>query len=57
MAGLRRIAKAHGGIVINGERWVWDYVADEAVPEAQMPAGSARWKRSERARYGVTGEG
>lgn len=51
MGGLRRIAKLHGGIKINGRSYVWDYVADEPVPENEMPFGSARWKASERARY------
>lgn len=49
--GLQRIAKAYGGIVINGQRFVWDYAADEAVPEAMMPEGSARWKQSERIKW------
>lgn len=52
MGGLRKIAKAFGGIVINGERFVWDYVADEPVPEADMPEGGERWKASERAKWG-----
>jgi hypothetical protein len=51
MGGLQRIAKIFGGIVINGTRWVWDYVANEPVPEAKMPPGSERWKQSERIRY------
>ena len=28
MAGLARIAKMYGSIVINDERFVWDYVLD-----------------------------
>lgn len=51
--GFQRIAKALGGITINGERFVWDYVADKAVPEAEMPFGSARHAASERARAEV----
>jgi hypothetical protein len=51
MAGLRKIAKAYGGMVINGQRWVWDYAADMPVPEAQMPADSERWKQRERIRW------
>ncbi len=57
MGGLRRIAKMHGGIVINGTRYVWDYVADEAVPEGDMPLGSERWKASERARSSPSSPG
>lgn len=51
MAGLQRIAKQFGGIVINGKRFIWDYATDEAVPEADMPVGSERWRASERARW------
>lgn len=51
-AGLQKIAKMYGGIVINGQRFVWDYVAEEAVPEAEMPSGGERWKKSERVKWG-----
>ena len=51
MAGLARIAKMYGGIVINGKKYVWDYVADKAVPESEMPFGSDRHKASEKAKY------
>ena len=51
MAGLARIAKLYGSIVVNGEKFVWDYIADKAVPEAEMPFGSERHKFSERARF------
>lgn len=51
MSGLRRIAKLYGGMVINGTRWVWDYAADEPVPETAMPVGSERWKASERIKW------
>lgn len=50
MSGIARIAKTYGSIIIQGKRYVWDYVADEAVPENEMPAGSKRWKDSERRR-------
>jgi hypothetical protein len=48
MGGLARIAKMYGGITINGERIVWDYVADVAVPVEEMPVGSDRWNASEK---------
>ena len=51
MGGLARICKMHGAITINGQRFVWDYVADEAVPEKEMPCGSERHKASERLRW------
>jgi hypothetical protein len=51
MAGLRKIAKAYGGMVINGVRYVWDYAADEPVLETEMPTGSERWKQSERVKW------
>lgn len=54
MSDLRRIAKACGGIVINGKRYVWDYLADKAVPEGEMPEGSERWKASENKRWELT---
>ena len=51
MSGLKRIAKMHGGITVNGKRFVWDYAQDEAVPEEEMPHGSERHVLSERARW------
>ena len=51
MAGLRMIAKAYGGMTINGVKYVWDYAADEAVKESEMPTGGERWKASERAKW------
>lgn len=51
MAGLRNIARAYGGMTINGVKWVWDYAADEPVKESEMPFGGHRWKESERAKY------
>ncbi len=50
MAGLRNICKIHGRMLIQGKTWVWDYVADEPVPEKDMREGSKRWKASEKAR-------
>lgn len=57
MAGLRRICKMLGGMIVkgnNGEQvhYVWDYVSDKPVPIEDMPVGSERHKASERARYG-----
>lgn len=51
MSGLQRICKLYGSMVIQGRTWLWDYVADEAVPENEMPFGSERHKASERARW------
>jgi hypothetical protein len=48
MAGLRRICKLHGRMRINGQLWLWDYVADQPVLEQDMRPGSERWKASER---------
>lgn len=48
MGGLARIARSLGGITINGKRYVWDYVADKAVPEEEMPFGSERHAASEK---------
>ena len=51
MSGLRKIAKAYGGMVINGKKFVWDYALDKAVPESDMPFGSEQWLESERVRW------
>lgn len=51
MAGLRRICKLYGGMVVNGERYVWDYAADEPVLASEMPEGGERWKASEQAKW------
>jgi hypothetical protein len=41
----------YGSMVVNGKKFVWDYVADVAVSEAEMPVGSERWKASEKAKW------
>lgn len=51
MGGLARICKMYGEIVINGNKLVWDYVADKGVPVEDMPQGSERWKASERKKW------
>lgn len=51
MAGLARICKIYGHMKINGKMFVWDYVADETVPEGDMLPGTTRWKASEEARH------
>jgi hypothetical protein len=58
MAGLARICKLYGGMTVTGKdgktiKYVWDYVADEAVPDSEMPLGSDRWKASERVKWNV----
>lgn len=51
MGGLAKICRAYGSMTINGERMVWDYAANKAVRESDMPHGSDRWKASERVRW------
>lgn len=56
MGGLRRIAKLYGGMKVidrdgSSVRYVWDYVADDLVTEAEMPVGSERHKASEKAKW------
>lgn len=51
MAGLRKMCRDFGHMTIDGVKWVWDYAADEPVLAKDMPLGSERWKRSERARW------
>jgi hypothetical protein len=36
MAGLQRICKLYGAMVIQGKRYVWDYARDIAVLESDM---------------------
>jgi hypothetical protein len=48
--GLKRLCKHYGSIRIQGQLFVWDYAADEAVDHKLMPNGSERWKASELAR-------
>lgn len=56
MGGLNKLAKMFGAIEVqdqngNTSKMVWDHVADKAVPEAEMPEGSDRWKASERKKW------
>lgn len=51
MAGLARIAKMYGGMTVNGKTYLWDYAADKAVTEEEMPHGSERHVLSEKARW------
>ena len=51
MAGLARVCKMYGGMVINGEKWAWDYAKDEAVKESELMADKERWAASEMVKY------
>jgi hypothetical protein len=55
MAGLARICKMFGAMKVSANgttiNYVWDYVADEAIPDTEMPPGSDRWCASERKRW------
>lgn len=53
LRGLQKIVRAYGGMNVNGQAYVWDYVAERAVPESEMPFGGDRWKASERAKWCV----
>ena len=57
MAGLARICKMYGSIIINGERWVWDYAKDEAVLESELVADKERFAASEKAKWKLMKEG
>jgi hypothetical protein len=48
MGGLNRICKMYGRMLIDGKYWVWDYVRDEAVPEAEMTEEQLRASELER---------
>ena len=51
LQALRRMYQTRAVLEVDGVRWVWDFAAQEAVAEADMPEGSARFEASERARY------
>lgn len=51
MAGLARICKMYGSMVINGKKWVWDYAQDKAVPEEELKADKERFAASEKAKW------
>lgn len=55
MAGIARICKAYGGMVINGRRYLWDYAQDKAVLAEELVG--QRLKDSERARLQPTLQG
>lgn len=48
--GLRNLCKLYGQMRIQGRLWVWDYVADKAVPAEELRADGERWKASQKAR-------
>lgn len=48
--GLQNVCKLHGEIRIQGRLWVWDYVADRAVPADELRENSERWYASQKAR-------
>ena len=55
MGGLARICKLLGGIKVTSDgktvEHVWDYDHNRAVTKDEMPIGSDRWKRSEKAKW------
>lgn len=55
VASLSRICKMYGSMKVSADgqtiNYVWDYVADEAVSDKEMPIGSERWCASERKRW------
>ena len=36
--GMMMLCKTYGGMVINGERWLWDYAQDKPRRESEMKA-------------------
>ena len=54
LRGLERICRLYGRMKCGDTMMVWDYVAEQAVPEKEMPSGSERWKASEKAKHGLT---
>ena len=56
MSGLSKICKLYGGMTTTNNdgvttKWLYDYAADKAVKEEEMPHGSERWKASERVKW------
>ena len=50
MGGLRRLCRFYGAMQCGDTKYLWDYVAEEPVTEAEMPLGSERHAASERKR-------
>jgi hypothetical protein len=48
--GLRMIARAYGGIRINGEDWLWDYAQDRAISPAELREREAKAKAEREAK-------
>ena len=46
---MMMICKAYGGMIINGERWLWDYAQDKPRRESEMKAEEK--EASERKKY------
>jgi hypothetical protein len=51
MTGLQKLCRTHGRMKVGDTMMVWDYVAEKAVPEKEMPPGSKRWRASERRKW------
>jgi len=55
MGGLVRICKLLGEIKVTSDgktvEHVWDYDHNRVVTKDEMPIGSDRWKRSEKAKW------
>lgn len=51
LRGLEKICKIFGRLQCGDTMMAWDYAIGKAVPESEMPAGSERWQKSERARW------
>jgi hypothetical protein len=49
--GYQRILKIYGRMKFGDVWWVWDYVKDEPVREAEMKRDPERAKLSEQARF------
>jgi hypothetical protein len=48
---LQKHCSMFGSVRVNNICWVWDYVSNCPVREEEMPDGSERWDKSERARW------
>ena len=51
LTGWQKICRDFGHVKLGEVMMVWDWAIDSAIPESKMRFGSARWKKSERAKF------
>ena len=51
LRGLEKVCRLYGRMKCGNTMMVWDYDNEVAVKESEMPMGSDRWLRSEKAKW------